>query len=657
MKKIIITLLKIKIFVALLWMMFMPAHAVSSPIYPLMNIMNSNTWAVCSIVFCCILLASVLGLLLTPLRWLRRLCWTGFGLGTLLFIFPLIFAHEVSDHFARHNQSTYYSQPVESKGTSCSATAPSQVTVGEAFPYTITTNGSGKITEPDFKNFNTAGEKSTSSRSSVNVVNGKTCKSSTNEYTYYLSASKEGTFTIPAATFTVGKKVLKTNAVTVRVVQPASSHSQPAATTIKAASKSHTPKAERTQGNVFITAEVSNEHPYQGEEVILTHKLYVGQDVDNYEITSAQLPTEENISAYDIRRPVMLSEGTEDVHGKTYTVVTIRETAIKAGQSGKITIPPLSIKMMVGIPTYANDPFWGRVATDHYHEAALSSNAIVLDVKPLPTVQKPAHFDGPTGQYTISTNLSSNEVAKNETVQYNIIISGNGGVSSITAKQLNLQFPSHLEVSAPSVSDYYDSQNGQDNHTRVFTYLITPKKTHTYTLPSVKLNYFDPTTSTYKILSSNTLSLKVGRSLGQSNYLGSTGYLLLLLALIIIFLLCLIIFRKPIAAHRKAKQDGKRRQKAIRQLQNVKNFMDNQDSAHFYRALSQVLWCHVSEQYSIPLELLTMETARTYMSERGVDEERIATFIQLQSDCMSTHEEASATLEEFYGRALDFMSK
>ena len=98
--------------------------------------------------------------------------------------------------------------------------APSQVAVGEQFRLTYTVN---KQDVEGFRAGNIPSEleilmgPSTSRQSSFQMVNGHTTSSSSITFTYILSATANGTFTIPPARATVNGKQITSNALHVKV--------------------------------------------------------------------------------------------------------------------------------------------------------------------------------------------------------------------------------------------------------------------------------------------------------------------------------------------------------------------------------------------------------------------------------------------------------
>ena len=95
----------------------------------------------------------------------------------------------------------------------------SPVQVGERFRLTFKVNAQGQaFIPPAIDDFRIMAGPSTSSSSSMQIINGQMSRSVEISYTYVLQAIKEGTFTIPGAKITVGGTTYESNAVNVKVL-------------------------------------------------------------------------------------------------------------------------------------------------------------------------------------------------------------------------------------------------------------------------------------------------------------------------------------------------------------------------------------------------------------------------------------------------------
>ena len=100
------------------------------------------------------------------------------------------------------------------------ASAPSQVSVGEQFrlTYTVNTQDVGEFRAgniPDALEVLIGPNRST--QSSFQMINGHTSSSSSITFTYIVAASKNGIYTIPPAHISVGGKTIASKPLTIKV--------------------------------------------------------------------------------------------------------------------------------------------------------------------------------------------------------------------------------------------------------------------------------------------------------------------------------------------------------------------------------------------------------------------------------------------------------
>ena len=101
----------------------------------------------------------------------------------------------------------------------CVAKAPAEVVVNQQFQYTVTTTEKGTVLETDFGKCEFVGGPSMGSSTSISIANGHTEQSTQYTYTYILVCKREGTFTIPGVSISVDGKVIRSNALEIKVVK------------------------------------------------------------------------------------------------------------------------------------------------------------------------------------------------------------------------------------------------------------------------------------------------------------------------------------------------------------------------------------------------------------------------------------------------------
>lgn len=418
----------------------------------------------------------------------------------------------------------------------CVAKAPAEVSVNQQFQYMVTTSEKGTILETDFGKFEFVGGPSMGSSTSISIANGHTEQNTQYTYTYVLMCKREGTFTIPGVSVSVDGKVLRSNAVEVRVVKTAAKqqdnqddgfsnffhfdfpdlnpfNNQPSQQP-KSKSERVEYKDEIKKDDIFVKSEIAQAEAWQGEAVVVTHKLFIKQDIRGYEIARA------NYAATDAlwldRLDLNYSdESTETIKGVSYHVYTIMQTAAYPLKTGKVTIPKLDLIVRIGVPAVVNNPFWGTMTTTRAKDFHLTSNELSLKVKPLPG----ARNDGKTeivGHFDISASISKTEVSANHSVTLTVTVSGNGNLHHIEAKDLNIEFPSDCDITYPRVSQRISAKGNLVSGSKTFQFTLIPRSEGEYFIPGAQFIYYDDEMENYKTIISQDFRLDVKPGRQQS---------------------------------------------------------------------------------------------------------------------------------------------
>ena len=204
------------------------------------------------------------------------------------------------------------------------ANAPQQVAVGEQFrlTYTVTSQDvSGfRIGQIPSEAFEVLMGPSTSTQSYFSMVNGQTSQTSRITYTYILSALKNGTFTIPAASINIEGNPVKSNAVKIEVVGTAQQGGGN-----RHGRRSQQQDEMRAAGSaisgsdLFIKVSASKKKVYEQEPVLLTYKVYTLVSLTQLE---GKMPDLKGFHTQEIPLPQEKSFKIEQFNGRNYKTVT-----------------------------------------------------------------------------------------------------------------------------------------------------------------------------------------------------------------------------------------------------------------------------------------------------------------------------------------------
>lgn len=582
--------------------------------------------------------------------------------------------------------------------TTCKSSAPSQVAVGQTFNYSIVLNEKATNIAPmNFNHFNVLGGPNQSFSSSSSWVNGQHTTNVSYTYSYVLQAKQEGTFTIPAATVTVENQQVKSNAVTINVVAA----SQQAQTQPRGRQPQRQQAPAFDKNDIFVKAYASKSTPYEGEEVIITHKLYVGAGVNGgYQVTGVNAPTMSGFWSYTLGDPnAEAPQTSEIINGKRYNVHEIRRTAVFPQKSGKLTVTPFELDF-VGRVLYSvqsNDPFdfffgGGQRAQDY--ELKLKSNSVNLEVKPLPTANQPADFNGVVGNFTMNATLSRDQLNANDATNFVVTISGHGNLQHID--NLNVSFPADFDVTEPQISDNINTRGSNVNGSRSFEYVLIPRSAGKFTLEAATFSFFDTKTRSYKTLETPPFDITVEKGNGdaaittssanqkeikvlgndirfiktdanafhpkRAAFFGTAWYYLLLLFPLLLFVLFIIIWRKKLDNRANMAQVRNRRANKVarKRLKKAQKLLQNNEKEPFFVEISQVLWGYMSDKFHIPLSQLSMETVETKLKEKQLSDEAIQDFLTTLNQCEFARfapGDSSTLMNEMYQLSLQFITK
>lgn len=363
------------------------------------------------------------------------------------------------------------------------------VAMNEQFKVVFEINASGTNFRPPVltDNFRVLSGPMTSSQ--MRYVNGKI--SSSLSYTYILKPMDKGEFIIEPATIEVDGESYSSNPIKIKVTKGINTSSNPSS---KPNHSATSPK--KNQGSaydIFISETVNKRSVYQGDQIVVTYKLYTRETADSYEFD--QIPDFRGFytKEIDINPPAESSRA--EVNGKIYSVYPIKRTLLFPQVNGKVTIDPL--KMSFRIRVKDGEPvqtFFGPRYRTVEKTIQLASNPITIDVKPLPA-GAPESFNGAVGSFQFSGNIDKTNTKVNEAINLNIKLSGRG---NINLTDLNLpDFPVDFEVYDPDVKSNVSTAGNAMSGNKSWSILMIPRTNGSFEIPAIRFSYFNPSKKQY----------------------------------------------------------------------------------------------------------------------------------------------------------------
>ena len=579
--------------------------------------------------------------------------------------------------------------------------APSSVYVGDNFTVRFVVDEQAKdFKGPSFKGFSLRSGPNTSSSTSMSFINGQMSRSVSTTFSYTLLADVEGTFTIDPASCTANGKKVSSSAFSIKVEKGSGrrqqqQQQQQAYDPWGRQGQSQQQQQQTTQideKSLFARATVSKVNPYQGEQVIITYKIYTQVPISQFAID--KLPGNRGFWAEDLSEGGSVKQYEETVNGRQYQVAEIRRGALFPQQSGKLTIEPLNLNVLAMVQQQRrrtgtifdlfDDPFFSaRQAV----ERPLSTSPVTVNVKPLPDA--PDGFTGGVGRFDISGGLNLNQVKANEAVSYRVTINGTGNLMLINAP--SPEFPNVFEVYDPQIDDHIKKNDNGISGSRTYEWVLIPRSQGHYSIPEMKFVYFDPAAGHYvtKTIPTQTIQVEKGdvRNIAHAsgkddvqllnsdiNYIHPTGHLhpvghnehagwpfWLTTALIVLLTAGALVF-----SHRRqlAEQDvaGMRRKRALRlakkRLKRADSHLKSNDPNRFYEEIYRAIWGCLSDKYNIEPARLNRETVTQCLTEKKVPTDRQERIMQVLQDvdiARFAPGDAHTQMQAIYNEALNMI--
>lgn len=571
--------------------------------------------------------------------------------------------------------------------------APEAVVEGEQFrlSFRVNTQDVSDFKAPVFNGFDVLMGPSRSVESSFSMVNGKTTQSSSITFTYILSATKPGTYTIPGASIRSEGQVYKSNSVRLRVLKADASTSQ--AQSSGSANRMHTQQSgsQITGKDLFITVTANKKRVFEQEAILLTYKVY---SLVNLTQLAGNMPDLDGFHTQEIPLPQQKSMTMEHFNGRNYGTVVWRQYLLFPQRSGKLKVPAVEFEGLVVQQNAAIDPidafFNGADLTTEVKKKIVAPG-MEIQVDPLP--DRPANFSGAVGQFTIESALiPEQDLKSNDALTLKLTVSGTGNMKLLTAPKVN--FPKDFEAYDPKVTDNTRLERNGVSGNKVFEYIAVPRYKGDYEIPAVEFCYFDPQSKSYKTIKTQPYKIKVaqGNSRPASDaaaqkelellnsdiryiksgdvdlqpmedlFFGSASYWTCL-AVLVILLVAISIYLRVQGKNRQnvARMKGKRANSvAAKRLKAARKLLEKQQADSFYEEVLKALWGYVSDKLTIPVAELNKENIQQRLTEHNVDEALAVRFNDTLNACEFARfapGDPQATMDKIYQDAVAVISE
>ncbi|WP_408047876.1 BatD family protein [Tenacibaculum crassostreae] len=513
--------------------------------------------------------------------------------------------------------------------------------------FSINKQGGDNFTPPKFTNFKVVAGPSQSIQQSY--INGKA--SFNQSYSYILQPMRKGEFTIPSASIEISGKTLSSNPIKVLVLDAVDIPKNPNDPNYIAEQKIH------------LVAEVSKSKPYVGEGIYVEYRLYFSEDIGIYDSGITEAPQYSGFWNQEIKRngtPVKYG----NYNGERYRYAVLHKALLIPTTSGKLTIDPMKMDIIVAVPTGRVDFFGNRIERQVRKEFASAKK--IINAKALPLENKPDDFTGAVGQFSFDVSLSKNTLKANESSQIKVAVNGEGNLKLFELPKI--ETPKELEVYQPERKENVTILSNGLKGSVTDSYTVVPEFKGKYKIPKASFSYFNPKEEAYQTITTDDLYVEVleGKEIPtnsdantvakqdvkvtgsdfryiqtstefqpkQTNDFFKSALFYVLLILPILAIPAGIFIQK-----KKEERDGdvvgnklrKADKLAKKYLSEAQKQLGNKEA--FYEALERALHNYLKAKLGVETSDISREKITELLQEKNVDSNSISNFIEVLNDC------------------------
>lgn len=553
--------------------------------------------------------------------------------------------------------------------------------------YSFST-GDLKITRPEFEGFKIVDQGGGMEMNMSFGFRNRNKDMSLYKYSFILEAEKEGKFTISPFTYNFKGKDYASGEITISVSKAGS---------VKRPSGDKKDEQGLKPDDLFARTIVSKSTVYQGEPLIVIHKIYSKKNFTG--LNAKDLPSYNGFVMEDIDVG-KLQVKRERLDGNIYQVVTLSKKVLFPQKTGNLEIGNFSVDAEVEIVKTRparNDRerfFYGRqVRYSQRVKKSLKSPAKEITVLPLPA-GKPQSFEGMVGSFRMNVELTKDSIPANQATNLKITLSGSGNIKMLQPPTID--FPADFEVYDPEISTNSDISDGGVSGTKVFDYVIIPRSEGQFEIPAIEFSYFDVLEKKYITLRSEAFEIMVGEgrnTAGQTSMrsyskekvkkLGSdimyiyesplplydkdrrfVNSWLFWLLLFLPFVALGIFYamhqkNKRIQADASLMKTRRATKLAKNRLKTAKKLKDEAKEAEFYQEINRALLGYLSDRFNIPMAELSRENIESKLSNSRINQRHISSSTELLDACdfarfAPGHRQEK--LKNLYEQAIDLIS-
>ncbi|MBZ0166452.1 MAG: BatD family protein, partial [Candidatus Omnitrophica bacterium] len=359
------------------------------------------------------------------------------------------------------------------------------VVLGAEINFAITIKGTKQVDQlilPDIEGFE---KRYVGPFTNISIVNNSYTESVSHRYV--LLPLKTGNFEIPALQVDINGQIYSTNPISVQVTDTATGGNpqQPVSLNDK----------------IFIQLQMDDTDVYLNEPVIVKVFMFYS----DIKVRDIQYPKMEHIGFID-EAYIQPKQYERVIEGRRFRIIEFSKV-IYPTRTGELTVGPAQLQCSIVFRgknrrnrSPFEDSFFGSIfESNESRPMVLTSLPVLINVKELPTAERPVDFSGAVGNYKFNATVSPGEVAVGDPITLKMFVEGQGNLKAIN-------FPA---VASEENFKVYDPLIQEEGQTKTLEQVLIPKSSSVREIPKIAFTYFDNETNKYQTVEKGPFPLKV----------------------------------------------------------------------------------------------------------------------------------------------------
>ena len=391
-----------------------------------------------------------------------------------------------------------------------------------------------------------------------------------------------------------------------------------------------------------IVAEVSNERPFLGQQVVVSYRLLTTVSIGR-KVVQNQRPDYKHFWVEQITLPPDNAPESVMLKGVRFYQILLDRVVLFPLETGPLTIAPASWTVVAKLekPAY------------HEEERRLTTESQRVSVQPLPPPPAGAAGRMEVGDYQMSLNYPSARVKLGQAFPIYLTIKGSGNIRGllppalpsegsqfniVSNRAVHANFSPFVDVSRQPVEVRF----GGD---KVWEILVYPKFPGGIEFPAIPFVFFDTATARYTRLSTDAIRFQVESLDGGATDLAGAApakkaedpppwgllAILAILALVLAGMLAYIAVTRRGGAIGKA---FKRRAPSVEALlREAEEMVPHLGAGSFFDVLSSALLSALQQTLGIPVTALTRDELQDVLLRHGLPERAVEGIFAVRDHC------------------------